>query len=91
VVAVRRKEVGHWGRSLGQARARHGIEAGQAQERSQLSDRQPVARGEQRRSGSSTREQGLCPGDGHDGVSWAAVSRAERREADWVLRWGRPG
>jgi hypothetical protein len=57
----------------------------------QLSDRQSVARGEQRRSGSSTREQGLCPGAGPDGVSWATVSRMERREAGWVLCWGRPG
>jgi hypothetical protein len=70
---------------------RHGIEAGQAWAWGQLSDRQPVAHGEQRRSGSSTREQGLCPGAGPDGVSWAAVSRAERREAGWVLHWGRPG
>jgi hypothetical protein len=91
VVAVRRKEVGHWGRSLRQARARHGTEAGQAQARGQLSNQQLVARGEQRRSGSSNREQGLCPGAGLDGVSWATVSRAEWREAGWVLRWGRPG
>jgi hypothetical protein len=91
VVAVRRKEVGRWGRSLGQARARHGIEVGQARARGQLSDRQPVARGEQRRSGSSTREQGLCPGAGLDGGSWAAVSCVERREAGWVLHWGKPG
>jgi hypothetical protein len=85
----RAKEVGCWGWSLGQARARHGTEVGQARARGQLSYRQPVARGEQRRSGSSTREQGLYPGAGPDGVSWAAVSRAERREASWVLRWGR--
>jgi hypothetical protein len=92
VVAVRRKE-GSWalGRSLGQARARHGTEAGQARARGQLSYRQPVARGEQRRSGSSTREQGLCPGAGPDEVSWAAMSHAERGEAGWVLRWGKPG
>jgi hypothetical protein len=91
MVVVRRKEVGHWGRSLGQARARHGTEAGQAWAQGQLSDRQPVACGDQRRSSSSTREQGLCPGAGPDGVSWAAVSCAERREAGKVLHWGRLG
>jgi hypothetical protein len=84
-------EVGHWGQSLGQARAQHRTEVGQARARGQLSDRQPVACGEQWHNGSSTREEGLCPGAGPHGVSWAAVSRAERREACWVFRWGRPG
>jgi hypothetical protein len=60
--------------------------AGTSAARGHLCDRQPVACGEQRHSGSSTREQGLCPGAGPNGVSSAAVSCAERREAGWVLR-----
>jgi hypothetical protein len=75
VVVVRRKEVGRWQRSPGQARARHSIEVGQAPAWGQLSDRQSVAHGEQRRSGSSTQEQGLCPSAGPDGVRGGPESR----------------